>query len=145
MLITDPRRPAQLLSQLSSYPNPALWGFPIDSEFTYIRAKFDESDKNLPSDASRRESRSSRYGRFSMNYLWDLGSQCNKILGYPKASAGIREVLSEGKSKFILAIVKCTHPDDRLLPPADQIEEIRKIAVPLGFKGEPGWYIKADT
>ena len=36
--LTDPSRPAKLLSQLSLYPNPSLWGFPIKS--THILAEF---------------------------------------------------------------------------------------------------------
>ena len=37
------------------------------------------------------------------------------------------------KPKYIIAIVKCTHADDRLLPPTKIIEEMRKIVVvPLG-------------
>ena len=44
---------------------------------------------------------------------------------------------SKGKARLIVAIVKCTHPDDRLLPPADKIEEMRKVVVGLGYKGEP--------
>ena len=44
---------------------------------------------------------------------------------------------SKGKSRLIIAIVKCTHPDDRLLPPADKIEEMRKVVVGHGYKGEP--------
>ena len=44
---------------------------------------------------------------------------------------------SKGKARLIVAIVKCTHPDDRLLPPANEIEEMRKVVVGHGYKGEP--------
>ena len=67
-------------------------------------------------------------------------NQCDDMWRSPKVGANVREVHSMGKARLIVAIVKCTHPDDRLLPPADKIEEMRKVVVGLGFEGEPGWF-----
>ena len=135
----DPSRPAQLLSQLSRYPNPALWGFPLDSD--HIIAEF---NKTLPPDFTGDDkSRFSLYSRFCLDFFWDLAMQCDGIWASRKATAGVRMVRSKGKStKRIIAIVKCTHADDRLLPPPEKIEELRKLVVALGFEEEPGWFIK---
>ena len=132
-LTTDPSRPAQLLSPLSRYPNPALWGFPIDT--AHILTEF---HKTLPPDNDDK----SCLFRYCSEYFWGLANQCNDIWQPPMARAGVRHVRSKGKPKIIIAIVKCTHADDRLLPPAEKIEEMRKLFVELGFKGEPGWFIK---
>ena len=135
-LTTDPNPPAQLLSQLSRYPNPALWGFPINS--AHILAEFDKTLPALPPDLEDEDD--SRFFRYCSKYFSELENQCNDIWVSPKVGASVRQVRSKGKPKLIVAIVKCTHPDDRLLPPADKIDEMRNVVVALGFKGEPAWF-----
>jgi hypothetical protein len=49
-----------------------------------------------------------------------------------------------GRPKYIMAIVRCTRPDDQLLPPTDKIEKMRKAVVALGFTGESGWFVGKD-
>jgi hypothetical protein len=138
-LTTDPSRPAQLLSPLSSYPNPALWGFPLDKD--QIMAGFKKLDKPSSPDSDSDDDDDSHFFRYCSKYFWDLGNQFSDIW-VSKTRAGVRQVRSKGKPQLIIAIVKCTHADDRLLPPAEKIEEMRKLVVALGFKGEPGWFIK---
>ena len=133
--IPDPSYPAQLLSQLSRYPNPSLWGFPISS--AHILAEFDKIQ--LPPDLE--DDDDSHFFRYCSKYFSELENQCDDIWTSPKVGASVRQVRStKGKARLIVAIVKCTHPDDRLLPPADKIEEMKKVVVALGFKGEPGWF-----
>jgi len=131
-----PSHPAQLLSQLSRYPNPALWGFPIDT--AHILAEF---HKTLPQDLNDDDADDLLFG-YCSKYFSELANQCDDIWESPNVRAGVRHVCSKGKPKTIIAIVKCTHADDRLLPPAEKIEEMRKIVVAKGFKGESGWFIK---
>ena len=135
--IPDPSRPAQLLSQLARYPNPSLWGFPLKSALILA-----EYDKILPPDSD--DENDAHFFRYCSNYFSELENQCDYIWSSPKVGASVREVHSMGKARLIIAIVKCTHPDDRLLPPADKIEEMRKVVVGLGFKGEPGWFNLSD-
>ena len=60
-------------------------------------------------------------------------------------TSGLRQSSGPLADRFVLTanewsslpIVKCTHPDDRLLPPAEKIEEMRKVLVALGLKGSP--------
>ena len=83
----------------------------------------------------------SHISRTSSEYFTELEDHCNDIWESPKVGATVWEVLNtKGKAKLIVAIIKCTHPDDRLLPPADKIEEMRKIFVARGFTGEFGWF-----
>ena len=129
--LTDPSRPAKLLSQLSLYPNPSLWGFPIKS--THILAEFHKTITPETDDDAHLFS-------YCSNYFSELENKCNDIWTSPKLRAACQQVRVNGKPMIIVAIVKCTHPDDRLLPPAEKIEEMRKVVVALGFKGEPGWF-----
>ena len=135
-LTTDTRPPAKLLSQLSRYPNPALWGFPIDQD--HIAAEF---RKTVPPGLVEHD-RLSRLQIHCRQYFSGLAVQCNDIWDSP--TTGVRNVRSKGKPKLIMSIVKCTRPDDRFLPPPDKIEEMRKIVVALGFTGEPGWFTGKD-
>jgi hypothetical protein len=128
--------PAVLLSySLRFHAILTLWGFPIDT--AHILTEF---HKTSPPD--NYDDDDSPLFRYCSKYFWGLANQCNDIWQPPKARAGVRNVRSQGKPQIIIAIVKCTHADDRLLPPAEKIEEMRKLFVELGFKGEPGWFIK---
>ncbi|KAF8808597.1 hypothetical protein BYT27DRAFT_7188729 [Phlegmacium glaucopus] len=128
--------PAKLLSQLSSYPNNALRGLPID--LNHILAEF---KKNLPPDLADHD----RLHHLHINcgqYFSALAEQCNGILDSP--TTDFLPVRCKGKPKYIMAIVKCTRRDDQFLPPPDKIEGMRAIVVALGFDGEPGWFIAKD-
>ncbi|KAF8804672.1 hypothetical protein BYT27DRAFT_7300529 [Phlegmacium glaucopus] len=135
-LTTYTRRPAKLLSQLSCYPNHALWGFPID--LNRVLAEF---KKNLPPDLADHD-RLHRLQIHCGQYFSGLAEQCNGIWDSP--TTDFLPVRCKGKPKYIMAIVKCTCRDDQFLPPPDKIEEMRKIVVALGFGGEPAWFIAKD-
>ena len=124
-------QPSYSLSFHGTLTSPC--GAPLKS--AHILAEY---DKIRPPDLD--DENDAHFSRYCSKYFSELENQCNDIWRSPKVRASVREVHSKGKPRLIIAIVKCTHPDDRLLPPADKIEEMRKIVVGLGFKGEPGWF-----
>ena len=93
-LTTDPSLPAKLLSQLSLYPNPSLWGFPIKS--SHILVEFHKTITPETDDDSHLIS-------YCSNYFSDLKNQCNDIWTSPKLRAACRQVRVNGKPMIIVA------------------------------------------
>ena len=87
--IPYPSRPAQVLSQLSRYPNLSLWGFPLKS--AHILAEYDKirspdlDDENV-----------AHFFRYCSKYFSELENQCDDIWRSPKVRASVREVHSKG-------------------------------------------------
>lgn len=110
---------------------PVIFGFPID-----VLELYESIDRVIPIVGDPNSKENDKMYRFD-DLREQLLSQCNTIWS---TKMKLVHMYVDGKLTFIVSLVKCSRPDDRLIPNGEQLEKLKEVLRPSGFTQEPRWF-----
>jgi hypothetical protein len=127
--------PALLLRRLARYPNPAVYGFPLNTDL--IISSFESAKHpNLTEDT-----RGELLQTHVVEVLSHLEGECRAVWHSNAINHESLSLDADDEYKIILVIVKCTRPDNKFIPPPEKLKELKNIMAREGFTEEPGWFV----